>query len=95
MDVEEVAEYLSLHPLTVRRLVRDGEIPGLQGWTAVARQAGTAGAMDRRSVRKEHSSVGDSPTRRQLDLRPVLPTLALTVSHIRNPEAHLPRHCLR
>ena len=27
MTVEEVAEYLSLHPLTVRRLARDGEIP--------------------------------------------------------------------
>ena len=27
MTVDEVAEYLSLHPLTVRRLARDGEIP--------------------------------------------------------------------
>jgi len=27
MTVEEVAEYLSLQPLTIRRLARDGEIP--------------------------------------------------------------------
>jgi excisionase family DNA binding protein len=27
MSVKEVAEYYSLHPLTVRRLARDGEIP--------------------------------------------------------------------
>ena len=27
MTVDEVAEYLDLHPLTVRRLARDGEIP--------------------------------------------------------------------
>jgi excisionase family DNA binding protein len=27
MTVNEVAEYLNLHPLTVRRLARDGEIP--------------------------------------------------------------------
>ncbi len=27
MTIEEVAEYLGLHPLTVRRLARDGEIP--------------------------------------------------------------------
>ena len=30
MTVEEVAEYLSLHPLTVRRLARDGEIPAFK-----------------------------------------------------------------
>jgi excisionase family DNA binding protein len=30
MSVEEVAEYLSLHPLTVRRLARDGEIPAFK-----------------------------------------------------------------
>jgi excisionase family DNA binding protein len=27
MTIDEVAEYLDLHPLTVRRLARDGEIP--------------------------------------------------------------------
>ena len=27
MTVDEVAEYLNLHPSTVRRLARDGEIP--------------------------------------------------------------------
>jgi excisionase family DNA binding protein len=27
MTVDEVAEYLDLHPLTVRRLARDSEIP--------------------------------------------------------------------
>ena len=27
MTVDEVAEYLQLHPLTVRRLAREGEIP--------------------------------------------------------------------
>ena len=27
ITIEEVAEYLGLHPLTVRRLARDGEIP--------------------------------------------------------------------
>ena len=27
MTVDEVAEHLDLHPLTVRRLARDGEIP--------------------------------------------------------------------
>ena len=30
MSVEEVAAYLSLHPLTVRRLARDGEIPAFK-----------------------------------------------------------------
>ena len=30
MTVEEVAKYLSLHPLTVRRLARDGEIPAFK-----------------------------------------------------------------
>lgn len=30
MTVDEVAEYLSLHPLTVRRLARDGEIPAFK-----------------------------------------------------------------
>ena len=30
MTVEEIAEYLSLHPLTVRRLARDGEIPAFK-----------------------------------------------------------------
>ena len=27
MTIDEVAEYLNLHPLTVRRLARDGVIP--------------------------------------------------------------------
>ena len=30
MTVDEVAKYLSLHPLTVRRLARDGEIPAVK-----------------------------------------------------------------
>jgi excisionase family DNA binding protein len=30
MSIEEVAEYIQLHPLTVRRLARDGEIPALK-----------------------------------------------------------------
>jgi excisionase family DNA binding protein len=30
MSIEETAEYLQLHPLTVRRLARDGEIPALK-----------------------------------------------------------------
>lgn len=30
MTVDEVAEYLNLHPLTVRRLARDGEIPAVK-----------------------------------------------------------------
>ena len=30
MTVDEVAEYLNLHPLTVRRLARDGEIPAFK-----------------------------------------------------------------
>ena len=30
MTVDEVAEYLHLHPLTVRRLARDGEIPAFK-----------------------------------------------------------------
>ena len=30
MDVEQVAAYLGLHPLTVRRLARDGEIPAFK-----------------------------------------------------------------
>jgi excisionase family DNA binding protein len=30
MTIDEVAEYLSLHPLTVRRLARDGEIPAFK-----------------------------------------------------------------
>lgn len=30
MTIEEVAAYLSLHPLTVRRLARDGEIPAFK-----------------------------------------------------------------
>ncbi len=30
MSVEEVAAYLNLHPLTVRRLARDGEIPAFK-----------------------------------------------------------------
>lgn len=30
MTVDEVAKYLSLHPLTVRRLARDGEIPAFK-----------------------------------------------------------------
>jgi excisionase family DNA binding protein len=30
MTVDEVAEYLDLHPLTVRRLARDGEIPAFE-----------------------------------------------------------------
>ena len=29
MNTEEVAEYLSLHPLTVRRLARAGEMQGV------------------------------------------------------------------
>ncbi|MBN1936933.1 MAG: helix-turn-helix domain-containing protein [Anaerolineae bacterium] len=27
MTIDEVSEYLQLHPLTVRRLARDGDIP--------------------------------------------------------------------
>jgi excisionase family DNA binding protein len=27
LTVDELSEYLSMHPLTVRRLARDGEIP--------------------------------------------------------------------
>jgi len=30
MTVDEVAEYLDLHPLTVRRLARDSEIPAFK-----------------------------------------------------------------
>ena len=30
MTVDEVAEYLGLHPLTVRRLARDGDIPAIK-----------------------------------------------------------------
>jgi excisionase family DNA binding protein len=30
MTVEEVAQYLSLHELTVRRLAREGEIPAFK-----------------------------------------------------------------
>ena len=30
MTIDEVASYLSLHPLTVRRLARDGEIPAFK-----------------------------------------------------------------
>jgi excisionase family DNA binding protein len=30
MTVDEVAKYLTLHPLTVRRLARDGEIPAVK-----------------------------------------------------------------
>lgn len=30
MTTEEAAEYLQLHPLTVRRLAREGEIPALK-----------------------------------------------------------------
>ena len=34
MTVDEVSAYLNLHPLTVRRLARDGEIPA----TKIGRQ---------------------------------------------------------
>jgi excisionase family DNA binding protein len=30
MTIDEVAEYLNLHPLTVRRLAREGEIPAFK-----------------------------------------------------------------
>jgi excisionase family DNA binding protein len=30
MTIDEVAEYLDLHPLTVRRLARDGESPAFK-----------------------------------------------------------------
>lgn len=30
MTIEETAEYLSLHPLTIRRLAREGEIPAFK-----------------------------------------------------------------
>jgi excisionase family DNA binding protein len=30
MTIDEVAEYLNLHPLTVRRLARDGKIPAFK-----------------------------------------------------------------
>ena len=30
MTIEQIAKYQSLHPLTVRRLARDGEIPALK-----------------------------------------------------------------
>jgi excisionase family DNA binding protein len=30
MTVDEVSVYLNLHPLTVRRLARDGEIPAMK-----------------------------------------------------------------
>jgi excisionase family DNA binding protein len=30
MTIDDVAQYLGLHPLTVRRLARDGEIPALK-----------------------------------------------------------------
>ena len=30
MTIDEAAEYLDLHPLTVRRLARDGEIPAFK-----------------------------------------------------------------
>jgi excisionase family DNA binding protein len=30
MSIDEVASYLDLHPLTVRRLARDGEIPAFK-----------------------------------------------------------------
>jgi excisionase family DNA binding protein len=30
MTIEEIAEYLKLHPLTVRKLARDGAIPAFK-----------------------------------------------------------------
>ncbi len=30
MTIDQVAEYLHLHPLTVRRLARDGDIPAIK-----------------------------------------------------------------
>jgi excisionase family DNA binding protein len=30
MTIDEVAKYLSLHPLTVRRLAREGRIPAFK-----------------------------------------------------------------
>ena len=30
MTIDQVAEYLNLHPLTVRRLARDGKIPAFK-----------------------------------------------------------------
>jgi excisionase family DNA binding protein len=30
MTIDDVAKYLSLHPLTVRRLAKDGEIPAFK-----------------------------------------------------------------
>ena len=30
MTIDQVAEYLNLHPLTIRRLARDGEIPAFK-----------------------------------------------------------------
>lgn len=30
ITIDEIAKYLNLHPLTVRRLARDGEIPAFR-----------------------------------------------------------------
>ena len=30
MTIDQVSEYLQLHPLTVRRLARDGDIPAIK-----------------------------------------------------------------
>ena len=58
MTVDEVAEYLNLHPLTVRRLARDGEIPAFK----VGRQWRVKRAiLDRWLVEKSMKNLDTSP----------------------------------
>ena len=56
MSVEEVAEYLSLHPLTVRRLARDGEIPAFK----VGRQWRVKRALLERWIEEQSSQTTQS-----------------------------------
>ena len=57
MTIEEVARYLSLHELTVRRLAREGEIPAFK----VGRQWRVKkDLLDRWIERKTMRNIGES-----------------------------------
>jgi excisionase family DNA binding protein len=58
LTIDEVAAYLKLHPLTVRRLARQGDIPAVK----IGRQWRVKRDLLERWVEKRSMSKSDTPT---------------------------------
>ncbi len=60
LSVDEVAAYLKLHPLTVRRLARQGDIPAVK----IGRQWQARRDLPERWVEERSMSKPDGPSER-------------------------------